>query len=159
MHTIEGRWPSPGDWEGGTASLDGSKYWPHFIVAKDRQGVTKIGQYIPLEYSGRALSWGNRDGVVQVEIGGKAASPFTNNDPALTHAVSSLYQALCREVPTIPCHYCSPHVKWLGSSAYGKNGKARLFEALWYNVSGLVGHQHVPTNSHWDPGAIDCSVL
>lgn len=96
--------------------MDASRFWPHFLVAKDESGVVRIGQYLPLDYSGRALKWGNRDGVIQVEIGkksqkfgprylcfffntnpsagGKAASPFTTHDPALTRAVSSLYQAL-----------------------------------------------------------------
>lgn len=37
--------------------------------------------------------------------------------------------------------------------SYGVNNKNRLSFAQWRKAYGLVGHQHVPENSHGDPGA------
>ena len=39
-------------------------------------------------------------------------------------------------------------------SSYGRNG-VRLSFADWLTVEGVIGHQHVPENSHGDPGALD----
>jgi hypothetical protein len=39
-------------------------------------------------------------------------------------------------------------------ASYGANG-VRLSARQWSNITGVVGHQHVPENSHGDPGNID----
>jgi len=35
----------------------------------------------------------------------------------------------------------------------------RLTATQWRNAHGLIGHQHVPGNSHWDPGFLDVARL
>jgi len=156
VHTIEGSWPSNGDWEGGTTTLDQHGYWPHFIVAKDKSGKLRIGQYLPLDQGGRALSTGNQDGVIQVEVGGKADRPFTSADGDLTAAVKALYAAVRGAIPTIPA---AANVKFYGSSAYGKNAPQRIPQAQFKSLSGICGHQHVYNNDHWDPGQINPNAL
>lgn len=42
-----------------------------------------------------------------------------------------------------------------GSEAYGANSDTRLTAAEWYDAYGWLGHQHVPNNTHWDPGRVD----
>ncbi len=44
--------------------------------------------------------------------------------------------------------------EFLGSEAYGTSGAARMTAGEWRSFDGWCGHQHVPENSHWDPGKI-----
>jgi len=157
LHTIEGSWPKNGDWEGGTATLDQHGYWPHFIVARDKTGTLRIGQYLPMNNWARALETGNADGVVQVEIGAKAASPFTENDADITAAVKILYHAVSAATG-IPIKV-DPRVKFTGVGGAGKNAAQRLSKSVFLEVEGLCGHSTVYDNSHWDPGAITPSKL
>jgi len=157
LHTIDGIYPRNGDWEIGTNTLDQHGYWPHFIVAKDKSGKMRIGQYLPLDQGGRALVTGNQDGVIQVEIGGNADRPFTN-DAELTTAVKTLYRALRAAVPTIP-NSIDNRVKFRGEDAYGVKAPQRLSKDIFRAINGLCGHQHVYSNDHWDPGQINPNVL
>lgn len=157
LHTIEGRWPQTGDWEVGTQVLDGSTYWPHFIVARDYSGRVRIGQYLPLDVGGYALETGNADGAIQVEIGAKAERPFTSNDAEITAAVRALFQAV-RAATGMP-NQVDSRVRFTQSGAWGYNAPQRLSAATYRSVKGLVGHQHVYGNSHWDPGAINPNAL
>ncbi|MCP3948522.1 N-acetylmuramoyl-L-alanine amidase [Herbaspirillum sp.] len=42
-----------------------------------------------------------------------------------------------------------------GEDAYGVNGVARIGWDEWATVAGIVGHQIVPGNRHWDPGPLN----
>lgn len=35
----------------------------------------------------------------------------------------------------------------------------RMSDAKWKKFNGICGHQHVPNNDHWDPGALDITRL
>jgi len=158
LHTIEGR-AGPGDYGIGTRVLDGIKAWPHFIVALDDNGKMRIGQYLPMTEGGRALrAPGNNLGTIQVEIGAKAASPFTQSgfkyQAVFTEAVAMLFAAVRAAVPSIP-NKIDSRVQFKGSGSYGTNAPQRLSTSVFTAVGGLVGHQHCPSNTHWDPGAID----
>lgn len=50
-------------------------------------------------------------------------------------------------------------VNFGGSNCYGTGSPCRLSASGWQNVTGWVGHQHVPDNTHWDPGAIPVAEL
>lgn len=43
--------------------------------------------------------------------------------------------------------------------SYGVNNSNRLSHPAWRKVTGVVGHQHVPENSHGDPGNIDIKYI
>lgn len=43
-------------------------------------------------------------------------------------------------------------------SSYGNNGVRLSFNG-WLNVTGVIGHQHVPENTHGDPGNIDINYV
>lgn len=48
---------------------------------------------------------------------------------------------------------------FVGRAAYGAKAAQRLTWSAWAEVAGIVGHQHVPGNDHWDPGALDTARL
>lgn len=39
-----------------------------------------------------------------------------------------------------------------GGAAYGYENEYELTEQEWLDLNAWVGHQHVPENTHWDPG-------
>ena len=53
---------------------------------------------------------------------------------------------------TFPCPF-------VGNEGYGASARQRLSWAQWSTVAGIVGHQHVPGNEHWDPGALNMTRL
>jgi subtilisin family serine protease len=42
-----------------------------------------------------------------------------------------------------------------GEECYGRQSACRMTDAEWRAFNGVCGHQHVPHNSHWDPGRLD----
>jgi hypothetical protein len=155
LHTIEGTGGN-GDWEGGRSVLDNKAFWPHFIVAKDRQGKVHIGQFMSMNVQARACKSPGNVGTIQVEIGGKAGDPFTAKD-WLAEPVRALFQAVRVVYPAIP--NVAPRAFQGVNRAYGTSAPTRIASSAWASTAGLVGHQHTPGNTHWDPGAIDASVL
>ncbi|MCX4911924.1 peptidoglycan-binding protein [Streptomyces sp. NBC_00878] len=121
----------------------------------------KLGQFGPLTQSGRALKNDgtrrtNREGKVciQVEVLGRAASPWTRNfDPAKKPNFRKLLAAArAHGVPDV-----WPAGKPKGTAAeVAKGSRSR---ATWEGKGGHYGHGHVPGNSHWDPGAIDTTIV
>lgn len=92
----------------------------------------------------------NRGGVYQLEIVGYAAEVPKYND--------DWYRWLGNVVTSLSKEWGFPlrfPYEFDGSSAYGTRGSVRLTNQEWLNVSGIIGHQHVPENTHWDPGKID----
>jgi len=151
LHTIEGAWPANGDYPNG--ALDSFKYWPNFIVARQSNGVIAVAQYFSIYSSSRALSHNNNAGVVQVEIGARADNPFTEQDWVLALTVRELYRAVAA-VTGIPICKDS-RVNFIDNHS----PSARLSTSDFLDVHGICGHQHVPGESHWDPGQIDSSKL
>jgi len=142
---------------GASNTLDANKSWPHFIIGRDKQDNFVVWQYLPLSVGARALNKNNDAGVIQVEICGKAAFPFTD-DADLTSVVHDLWQALSDTIPTLSMDI-DPRISFVEGNK--KLAKARINDVQEFrDISGLVGHQHAPENNHWDPGAIDaCAVL
>lgn len=148
LHTTETTGiPSYGGWKSITASV------PHFTVHGD-----ELYQHLPINVAARALRnvkggvETNRRGrvTVQVEMVGYARDPKTYSAP-----VRSLVDWLVREVGLDP----STHVTFDGGAAYGVAGSVRMSPAEWLRASGIVGHQHAPESTHWDPGKLDVTTL
>jgi len=96
----------------------------------------------------------NRGSVYQLEIVGFAATIGRTGTEGYP---DQWYRQLGEWVKTI----CNRHgilrrfpYPFVGQSGYGRNGVARLTNRQWQEVAGIVGHQHVPENTHWDPGNI-----
>ena len=121
----------------------------------------KIGQFGPLTQSGRALKNDgsrrtNREGKVciQVEVLGRASQPWTKGfNPAKKPNYRRLIAAMrAHGIPDV-----WPAGKPAATAAaVAKGARSRT---TWQNKGGHYGHCHVPANSHWDPGAIDTTVV
>jgi hypothetical protein len=153
LHTTEGS-----SIAGAEAAFQANNSWPHLIF-DPRNGQWK--QYLDFSTAGRALrnmtggvetNRRESDGlpgpdVIQVEIVGFAAD--TSNWPADWRLrLAQFVIELCERtgIPILfPCHFD-------GNDAYGLNGSVRCSNQEWLDVRGVVGHQHVPENTHWDPG-------
>lgn len=88
--------------------------------------------------------------VYQVEVVGFAEQMATQPE-AWFRVFGSYLGPLCDRlgVPRrFPCEFVPT------DSAYGVNARQRLSWDEWERVDGIVGHQHVPGNAHWDPGGI-----
>lgn len=154
-HTVEG---------GGypTASVyDNGRRAPHVTVDPWHQTWR---QHYPLTEAAWALRATslvstNTMGAVQVEIIGTCdpgrASLAAKFVPGMSgeplRYLIGLLRYICREAG-IPWQAA---VEWVAYPAsYGTGARQRLSASAWTAYRGLIGHQHVPGNSHGDPGAI-----
>ncbi|MEU1327262.1 peptidoglycan-binding protein [Streptomyces microflavus] len=121
-------------------------------------GLVQLG---PLTKSGRALRNDgarrtNREGKVniQVEVLGRAANPWTKGfDPAKKPNFRKLLAAgRAHGIPDVWPAGKPPAT----SAAAVKAGRNRN---TWQSKGGHFAHSQVPGNDHWDPGAIDTSIV
>lgn len=121
----------------------------------------KVGQYGPLTKSARALKNDgsrrtNREGKVnvQVEVLGRAASPWTKGfDPAKKPNFRKILAAMrAHGVPDVWPAGKPPAT----AAAAAKGSRSRT---TWQTKGGHYAHAQVPGNDHWDPGAIDTSIV
>lgn len=115
----------------------------------------KIGQFGPLNQSGRALKNDgtrrtNREGRVnvQVEVLGRAATPWTSGfDPAKKPNFQKLLAA--------GRAWGIPDTWPAGKPPAYPSGSSSRSRSVWQEKAGHYGHSQVPGNDHGDPGAID----
>lgn len=149
IHTTESDTYTPS-----AANYFGHSNYPHFTVDGNN-----VYQHVPLDRYAFALanaSGGvetNRARAVQIEVVARAAKP---DWPDAT--VNSLRQAMrWIEAQTGITH---DHPRFVGYPAsYGVAADQRMSVAKWRAFNGWCGHQHVPENSHGDPGAIGIGAL
>lgn len=149
LHTTEG-----GSASGAIAAYKKANSWPHFTV--DQNG--KVYQHIPINKAARALeniSGGvetNRGGAIQIEVVGFAAKTIW--PAAQIDAMKSLMRWIEAQtgIKQIPLAFGN-------SSQYGLKNPLEFSPAYWKTFNGWCGHQHVPENRHWDPGAINLGIL
>jgi hypothetical protein len=121
---------------------------PHFTVeGRD------VYQHIPINRAARALeslSGGvetNRWSAIQIEVVGRAANPnWPPETIESTRLLMAWIEAQTGIEPRAPRFIAS-------SAAYGRNAPQRMAPDVWKQWNGWCGHQHVPENKHWDPGA------
>ncbi|OSY52180.1 N-acetylmuramoyl-L-alanine amidase XlyA precursor [Streptomyces fradiae ATCC 10745 = DSM 40063] len=119
----------------------------------------RLGQFGPLTSSGRALRNDgarrtNREGrvCIQVEVLGRARSPWTNGfDPAAKPNYRKLIAAM--RAHGIPDTWPAGPPPATAAAA------TRRDRTTWQTKGGHYGHSQVPGNDHWDPGAIDTSLV
>lgn len=150
LHTTEGG----GTVESLAAFYKTSTFWPNFTADLT---LRKIAQHIPLSRGGRALKHDtatktNTAHCIQVEIIGHAGE-----SPAWPVAgVEWLARTLAPVLDALAIPRRAP--KFIAGGA-GLHAPQRMTEAAWRTFSGVCGHQHVPENDHWDPGAIDINAF
>ena len=149
LHTTEGSSAT-----GAIGAYTSNNSWPHFTVGQD--GL--VYQHIALSSAARALmnlSGGvetNRGGAIQIEVVGFASKPQW---PAVQ--VTAL-KALMRWIEAqTGIKQTGP--LFGGSNQAGLKNSLEFSNSYWTTFNGWCGHQHVPENDHWDPGAIAISSL
>lgn len=145
-----------------TKDYYGRDVWPHATIGiKDGRG--HIWQHIPINRAARALK--NAAGGVE-----------TNN----THAIQCEIVWRAQNAPTMPDELLTAIATWMrwveasvgvqpvAARFYGpgegivvasSTSPARMSPDQWHAFNGWCGHQHVPENDHWDPGAIPINRL
>ena len=154
IHTTEGTSIS-----GSVAAYRANNSWPHLTVdCRHGNQPWRVG-HLDLDVPARALrneAGGvetNRDGVIQIEVVGSASRPAEIDWVWLGgHVVGPICAAT--GVPVVST------VTWAAyPGSYGRAAPQRLPAAAWSAYRGVLGHQHVPENSHGDPGAIPIAVV
>lgn len=141
-HTVEGS-----TIEGAVAAYRASGSYPHFTV-EWRDGKLRIAQHAAIDACVTTLKHPpgtpetNRAHCVQVEICGFAKD--SQNWP------EDMYRALAQLARWIETNAGVPRRCGVGF----KLGAPRLSGAAFVQYAGHLGHQHVPGNDHWDPGAM-----
>lgn len=154
LHTTEG--PTAA---GAYGAFRKNNSWPHVTV--DPKARTRA-QHVPLDRAARALrntstpGQTNRDGrVYQVEIVGFAGKAHDMPDDQLdwlgTHVLAPLAAATGTPLVT-SVQFFGADCGWTIATA---SARQRLSPAEFDAYRGVLGHQHVPENTHWDPGALD----
>lgn len=130
-------------------------------------------QHTPFTTAARALKneaggiQTNRDTALQIEIICYSNKPVADQQPyrdwvgdldKIEGALKDL-QAFIDWV----CQEWGVQKIWPGKQAlyYGEANAPgfRMSQSEWDKYNGVCGHQHVPENTHWDPGALDWTTL
>lgn len=149
LHTTEGSSAA-----GAIGAFKKNNSWPHFLV--DYAG--KVWQHLDTGKAARALRnlpggvQTNTDSVIQIEIVGFAGNPNAHPQTQLD-ALKELMRWIEAAHGIKPIGPGRPF-----ATGYGQN-YLRFKNSDWDNFNGWCGHCHIPENDHWDPGAIDLSVL
>lgn len=148
LHTTEGASAA-----GAIAAFRSTGSWPHFTVDLGRQIRY---QHIPVNLGARALMntpggvETNREDAIQVEMVGFASQTQDWTDDALRWGAANVF------VPILAaCGIGTSHPVFVGAdqSPASVHAKQRMTFDQWDAFGGICGHQHVPENDHWDPGA------
>lgn len=156
LHTTEG-----GSAEGAIAAYTKNNSWPHFTV----DPVKKLKyQHVDTGVPARALknkSGGtetNRGGAIQIEIVGRASESQGWSDDVLKWLAKEVIGPICNAEGI----KLSAPLKFLGQSdglLATESAKQRLSYNAWEVADYILGHQHAPENSHWDPGKLNVNKI
>lgn len=153
LHTTEG---STLDSAVGTYRTD--DFWPHFTV--DPVSRRRV-QHISLNRSDRALEHKtgaipetNRMRAISVEIVGNARHAHLFSEDSKLWLAREVLGPIASAVPirrwTVPFFG-----EDAGFTLAAVDAPQRMTIKDWEHFDGWCGHQHVPANVHWDPGALD----
>lgn len=130
--------------------------FPHFTI--DPRAMA-VAQHFPLNAGARALedkiTPDNASNSIQIEIC-EFAQNAPNWPPEFQAFIKSVMMDIEERVPIAR----STDVTFIPFPASAADAAAnRLTPAAWRRYAGWCGHQHIPGNSHGDPGAIDIDFL
>lgn len=166
LHTTETTsWPG---YEGGATA-------PHLtilpVLADER---LQVRQHFPFEMSSRALrndSGGvetNTANALQIELIGTCSKPYADRADALhwptapewaIRELAVIMRELDAKLPGVVLRDAAPR-GWLPyPKSYGTANGQRMSFSEWRAATGICGHQHVPENTHGDPGAFPIKQL
>ena len=155
LHSTEGT---------GWTNYNGGSVAPHFTI-EPKSG--EIHQHISMSHAARALAHPsgtpetNRAGVIQIEIIGTCDPSHRGQSswnflPDMSDAqaanIGKLVDMIRKAIPAIPLKVAAEFEPYPEPS-YG-SGHPRMSTSAFAKAVGVLGHQHVPSNSHGDPGNI-----
>lgn len=155
LHTVEGMTFNPS-----TKLYYGHRNPPHFTLDYlEAGGTAQMWQHYPTTVAARALEnrpggvQTNRQNAIQIEIVWTAAT--INDLPGVMWDALAGWLKWCRDVHGVAM-YCP---EFGGEEQYGLGNVYEFSFDEWAQFDGVCGHQHVPENAHWDPGAISLDNL
>jgi hypothetical protein len=150
LHTTEG-----GTLTGALATLDANRSWPNVTIDPDHLSIT---QHYPLSRGARALTDSgtpqNAARAIQIEIVGFAAE-----SPDWAPERLAFIREVMRQLEAVVPIPRTTSRNFLNQAGVNTTPSNRMSIDEWRRFSGWCGHQHVPGNNHWDPGAIDIQIL
>lgn len=169
-----GTWLASTPWRGVLHTTEGSKYEgaraaylkknvaPHFTISYENKKI-EVWQHIPLDRAARALvhklgrAETNRTRCIQIEIVWGAARTQVMPNEYLDGIAKLMrwIEARTEIKPQAPAFY-GEGAGWILAQ---EKAKQRFSDEVWLQFNGWCGHQHVPQNTHWDPGNINIQYL
>jgi muramidase (phage lysozyme) len=149
LHTTEGS-----SYAGARDAFLQNNSWPHFTITNE-SGTPRVYQHLPVNIAARSLEHRpgsvetNHQGTIQIEIVG-----FAKGAPSFSKTYLNGIAKLMRWIET----NCGVR-KTCGVTFVPPGQEQRLLDRVWLQYAGWCGHQHIPNNSHEDPGAIDIAYL
>ncbi len=142
------------------AERNGTLTVPHFTIDAGPRRIVQhrdmLGPACALEGCGDGRASTNGVPNVQVEICGYATeSPgWSDDDLAFIGDWLAAVRAGGFDVPLASpvTFYSDRNAPYVLASYSSPN---RIGAAAWYGTAGVIGHQHVPCNAHWDPGGVN----
>lgn len=151
LHTVEG------GWDAAISAYRSAGIPPHFTVDPKTR---RRGQHVSLNRSSYAMendSGGvetNRLHAVQVEIVGYAAQSYLMPDEDLEWLGVQVLRPLANATGIKPKTLAFYDGR-AGFTLATETAPQRMSFEDWLTWDGWCGHQHVPENAHWDPGALN----
>jgi len=150
LHTTEGS-----TIEGALQSFRTTNFWPTLTVEPN---TFRIVQHYSLNTGGRALSDHatpeNAARCVQIEMVG-----FAGQTPSWAPEQLAFIRDLVGKIEALVAIAHTSGRTFLDSAGVNANPQNRMSVDEWKRFAGWCGHQHVPGETHWDPGAIDISAI
>lgn len=152
LHTVEGS---------SSAGLAGSHPYPPHVWYNP--ATRQLWQTVPFDRSAFALYRApggvetNKANALQVEISGRAQDTPNWPNEWLTNLAEDVVVPMCRFVAEQGGQIDLSDVPAAGAipGSASEFAPQRMASSRWATFRGLCGHRHVPTNDHWDPGAMD----
>ena len=152
FHTTEG---DPGSVDGCRSMAQSHESPPQLWY---HPGLDWFAQGLPLNKAAYALAHPsgtpntNNAGAIQIELFGFAAdTPGWPGDWVDRLGSRVLAAVLSAGWPIDPNNVAPT----AGNEGYGTSGAVRFDDGTWAGFNGVCGHANVPSNDHWDPGALD----
>lgn len=153
LHSTEGA-----SYAGARSAYRSARVSPHFTASYEA-GRFQLWQHVALDRAATALEHRagtvhtNRQSAIQIEVVAFAAKPAW---PAgLISGVADLINWIMAQTGAQPT--AARFIPYPAS--YGESNGVRFSTAEWLAFNGVCGHQHVPNQSHGDPGAINVAAL
>ena len=151
LHTTEG-----GGIGGALQTFRATNFWPHLTI---EPATGRIVQHLPLTIGSRALSdkvtpWPNASRCIQIEIVGFAAQ-----SPSWAPEHLAFVRDVLRRIEDLVPIPRRSGRSFLNAAGVNATPSNRMSVDEWKRFSGWCGHQHVPGESHWDPGGLDIEAV